>query len=115
VTYANAAERASLIAGLRDLADFLEGIPEIPTPQYTHLMVFPAASSDDQMKKEISRIAALIGSRVDDQTAEHRHYTTTRSFGRVEYQAVGIPASTRAYYSARDSYAQNILPNTEEA
>jgi hypothetical protein len=114
MTYANAKERDGLIAGLRDLADFLEGMPGIPAPKLAHLMVFPPTSSDDQMKAEIDSIAALIGSRVDDQTAAHRHYTTSRSFGPVEYQAVAIPTSTRAYHAARESYAGNIRPNADE-
>lgn len=112
VTYADAEERSGLIAGLRGLADFLEGNPEVPAPRWADVMVFPSASTDDGMCAEIDGIAALIGAGIDDQTAGHGHYTTCRSFGPVQYTAVAIPASSRAYRDARMSYSENVLPDS---
>jgi hypothetical protein len=40
MTYGNAEERGSLIAGLRDLADFLEEHPEAPVPWRADVLVF---------------------------------------------------------------------------
>jgi hypothetical protein len=94
MTYANPGERSELIAGLRELADFLESRLEIPAPRWTDVMVFPPASRDSEKTAEIDAIAALIGAAVDDQTADHGHYTTSRSFGPVQYRAVAIPAGT---------------------
>ena len=114
MTYANAEERGSLIAGLCDLADFLAGNQGVPAPRWTDVMVFPSASTDNEMKKEIDGIAALIGSGIDDQTAEYGHYTTSLSFGPVRYSAVAISASSRAQHAALMSYSGSILPDTDQ-
>lgn len=115
MTYANAEERGSLISGLRELAEFLEQNPEVPAPPWADLMVFPPASTEQEMKAEIDMIAALIGADVNDDTADDGHYTTGRGFGAVQYRAVGIPARWRALRRARMSYAENIiLPETDE-
>lgn len=95
--HANAEERGQLIAGLRDLADFLETRPEVPAPQWADVFVFPSSTTDDEMKHEIDAVAALIGSGVDDGTAEHLNYVTARHFGPVQYRAVAIPSSSRSY------------------
>ena len=39
--YANYEERAELIAGLRELAVFLDRNPQVPAPRFTDLFVFP--------------------------------------------------------------------------
>jgi len=109
VSYANQEERGRLIAGLRALADFLEDRQEVPAPQWVDVMVFPPKISDDEKKREIDHIAALIGSPVDDLTARNLHYTTTRHFGPVRYDAVAIPASARQH---RDAQPRSL--STEE-
>ena len=43
--YANSEERARLIAGLRDLAEFLDQNPQVPAPRSTDLLVFPPAGA----------------------------------------------------------------------
>lgn len=91
MTYANTEERRNLISGLRELADFLERNPEVPAPRWADLMVFPPASTDQEMKAEIDTIAALIGAAINDDTADDGHYTTAREFGTVQYRAIGIP------------------------
>jgi hypothetical protein len=117
MTYSNAEERSSLIAGLRDLADFLEGDPEVPAPRWADVMVFPPHGTDVELKAEIDAIAALIGAEISDQTAENGHYTASRKFGPVEYKAVGIPARSLARRAAQLSYTENIIVpgQTEEA
>ena len=55
--YANSEERAELIAGLRDLADFLDQDPQVPAPRFTDLFVFPPDGSDAEMFAEIDVIA----------------------------------------------------------
>jgi hypothetical protein len=91
MTYANATERQALISGLRDLAGFLEGNPDVPAPAYAGLLVFPPGVSDDEKKREIDVIASLIGSGTMT-SSSYRHYQTSRRFGPVEYRAVAIPA-----------------------
>jgi hypothetical protein len=102
---------------LRDLADFLEGNPEVPAPRWADVMVFPPQSTDIEMKAAIDAIAALIGADINDQTAENGHYTASREFGSVQYKAVGIPARSLARRAAHLPYAENIPTpeSTEEA
>lgn len=87
--YANASERSQLIAGLRDLAEYLESHPEVPVPwNGTTVYVFPPDGNNDEQRAEIDTIA----SRVDTQPSEFtpRHYVASRCFGPVEYRAVAI-------------------------
>jgi hypothetical protein len=100
--HANTQERSSFIAGLRYLADFLDGNPQVPVPRWTSVMVFPMDGTDRKMRREVDGIAALIGAEVDDQTSLHGHYTASRAFGPVEYRAVFIPASCRKRQSGCD-------------
>lgn len=96
LNHATPEERRLLIAGLRQLADFLEVRTEVPASRWADVHVFPLSVADDQMKCEIDAIAALIGSTVDDRTSGGLNYTTTRSFGPVEYRAVAIPSTRYA-------------------
>jgi hypothetical protein len=91
MTYASATERQALISGLRELAGFLESNPDVPAPAYTDLHVFPQSAADDEKRREVDMIASLISSGTETSPC-HRHYTTSRRFGPVEYRAVAIPA-----------------------
>jgi hypothetical protein len=87
--YANASERSQLIAGLRDLAEYLESNPDVPAPwSGMTVYVFPPNGSNDEQRAEIDTIA----SRVDAQPCEFTpsHYVASRYFGPVEYRAVAI-------------------------
>jgi len=55
--YGNDEERLRLIAGLRDLANFLDQNPDVPVPWRADVIVFPAEASDAQMFAEIETIA----------------------------------------------------------
>ena len=114
MSYANDQERSSLIAGLRALADFLEGSPEVPAPRWTDILVFPATAPDSEMRAEIDNIAALIGSAVEDQTAEYGHYQTSRSFGSIQYRALAVLARARAHHDALMSYSDCVTPDSVE-
>jgi hypothetical protein len=117
MAYGNAEERSSLIAGLRDLADFLESNPEVSAPRWADVMVFPPHSTDIEMKEAINTIAALIGTGISDETAQNGHYTASRQFGLVHYKAVGIRAQSLARRAAQLSCTENIFAaeQTEEA
>lgn len=103
MNHANAEERSRLITGLRELADFLETRREVPAPRWTEVFVFPSSTTDDEMKREIDAVAALIGSSVDDSTADQLNYVTTRNFGPVQYRAVAIPSSSRSSDSEKEA------------
>ena len=94
--YANDEQRVRLIAGLRDLADFLDQNPDVPVPRRADLLVFPPEASDAEMFAEIDTIAELIGSTASDTDCPRCHYSAVRDFGPVQYRAIAIP------YNARD-------------
>jgi hypothetical protein len=93
--YANSEERAGLIAGLRDLAEFLDQDPRVPAPRFTDLLVFPHDGSDEEMFAEIDVIAERIGTTASDADSPRGHYSAVRDFGPVQYRAVAIPNSAR--------------------
>ena len=93
--FANDEQRVRLIAGLRDLAVFLEQNPDVPAPSRADLLVFPSEASDAEMFAEIDSIAELIGSDASDSGSSNGHYSAVRSFGPVHYRAVAIPYHAR--------------------
>jgi len=92
--YANNEERVRLIAGLRDLAEFLDQNPQVPAPRNTDLLVFPPRGNDAEMFAEVDAIAEQIGATASAE-APAGHYRTVRDFGPVQYRAVAIPKSAR--------------------
>jgi hypothetical protein len=93
--YANSEERAALIAGLRDLADFLDQNPQAPTPRQADLLVFPPDGSDAEMFAEIDAIAERLGTTAGDAGSPAGHYSAVRGFGLMQYRAVAIPHAAR--------------------
>jgi hypothetical protein len=86
--YADPCQRARLIAGLFDLAVFLEANPDVPAPRYTDMLAFPSEGADADRCAEIDAIAARIGAEAHH---EYGHYVADRQFGPVHYRAVAIP------------------------
>ena len=93
--YANDEQRVRLIAGLHDLADFLDQNPDVPAPWEADLLVFPPEASDAEMFAEIDTIAVVIGSTPSDADSPRGHYSAVRDFGPVQYRAVAIPYHAR--------------------
>ena len=93
--YANDQERARLIIGLRDLAEFLDQNPQMPAPRYTDLLVFPARGTDVEMFAEVDVIAEQIGVTASQNDTPDGHYIASRYFGPVQYRAVAIPQAAR--------------------
>jgi hypothetical protein len=89
--YANSEERTALIAGLRNLAEFLDQNPRIPAPRRTDLLVFPPFGSDAEMFAEIDVIAQQMSATASDTDSPAGHYSAARDFGPVRYRAVAIP------------------------
>jgi hypothetical protein len=94
--YANAGERGQVIAGLRALADFLEGHPDAPAPKWADVMVFPSGDTDADIRVATDSIAARIGATIADNTAAGGHYVASVKFGPVEYKIIAIPVDVRA-------------------
>jgi hypothetical protein len=93
--YGDAQERARLIAGLRDLAEFLDQNPQVPAPRYNDLLVFPSRGTDAEMFAEVNVIAEQIGVTASQNDTPDGHYIASRYFGPVQYRAVAIPQAAR--------------------
>lgn len=92
INYATAEERSQLIAGLHELAEFLESSTEVPAPKNTIAFVFPPEGTDSERRAEIDAIASRIYTRAYETVPGH--YVTSRFFGPVEYRAVAIDRET---------------------
>jgi hypothetical protein len=88
MTYDDSTQRTRLIAGLRELADYLESNPEVPAPSYSDVLTFPAKGNWAEMCAEIDATAARLGVTTYENGC---HYVAARTFGPVEYRAVAIP------------------------
>ena len=98
--------RVQTIRGLRALADFLEANPTVPVSTYgADYKIFTRGESDEGERAEIDRIASTLGEDVKDDTARGGHYTVAKTFGRITYTAVHVPARRQAAYEALMSYA----------
>jgi hypothetical protein len=93
--HANDEQRVRLVAGLRNLADFLDQNPDVSAPWEADLLVFPPEASDAEMFAEIDAIAELIGADASDDGSPSGHYSTVHSFQLVQYRAVAIPYRAR--------------------
>jgi hypothetical protein len=89
MTYADPEQRAALINGFRALAEYLESNPDAPAPSYATVYVFPPDSTCAVKRTEIDAIADLLGVEAGE-TAGGSHYSATRYFGPVEYDAIAI-------------------------
>ncbi|MGC5010161.1 hypothetical protein ACLQ2R_05310 [Streptosporangium sp. DT93] len=102
--------RAAIIAGLRDLAVFLEANPAVPVPVFPKLLYF-AAGTDPDMCAEIDAIAEVLGTGIDPGDIDYGHYRTVRAFGPVQYSAVGVLALAKARHDANSSYMGCVTPD----
>jgi hypothetical protein len=89
MTYANPVERAALISGLRELADYLESNSEIPAPIYANVYAFPPDADWAEMQADIVIVAKRLS--VTPYRSYAGHVFAAKSFGPVEYRAVAIP------------------------
>ncbi|WP_169953722.1 hypothetical protein [Microbispora sp. H11081] len=105
--------RTATVAGLRALADFLEGNPALPIPRSSiSVTYFPDRADDAIMRAEIDRIAGLLGAEIDPGRLPYSHYRTGLDFGPVRYEALAILADARARHEAVTSYEDCIVPET---
>ncbi|MBF8186252.1 hypothetical protein ITP53_10940 [Nonomuraea sp. K274] len=104
--------RRALINGLLNLAIFLETHPDVPISiSPVAIRAFPAKGPDDQMRAEVEKVAALLGTEIDPAHVPHGHYMTGIDFGPVHYEFIAILAAARALHAAQDSYRDCITPD----
>jgi hypothetical protein len=117
VTAPTPAERAQVIAGLRELADLLEANPALPVSKYTRMRVSTGDvdmdlddTDDAACRGAVDAAAATLGRPVTDQ---HGHYDTTWISGAgedryggwyVQYNVGSIATATMAEHALRQSY-----------
>ncbi|MCO5967925.1 hypothetical protein [Actinoallomurus soli] len=106
--------RHQTIKGLRALADFLEANPGVPVNPYGWDVSYYARGTDEHQATEVDRIAALLDALPVDERDDGGHYTVTKTFGRITYTAVHIPARRREAHEALMSYAPVFEAATRE-
>ncbi|MFC4535292.1 hypothetical protein [Sphaerisporangium dianthi] len=112
---AHTPDRLAYINGLRDLADFLDTNPDIPTPEgMVTAYCFPHGTDED-IRAQVDQVARLLGSDIDPYEHVLDHYSTRITFGVAEYKAVGLLASSRARWAARRSYEDSIALDPDPA
>ncbi|GAA4640733.1 hypothetical protein GCM10023196_107390 [Actinoallomurus vinaceus] len=107
--------RRQTIAGLRALADFLEANPGVPVNEYGWEVSYHPRGTDEDQAAEVDRIAALLDAAPVDDRPDDGHYTVAKTFGRITYKVVHIPARQMDAYDALMSYAPAFDTTTEEA
>lgn len=105
-------DRAALIAGLIDLACFLEAHPGVPVPpawtSAARISVLPPQHVDDDERRAfVDAFAAALGVEAADKDGSG-HYKATRKFGPIEYESFAISRAATARHEARNSYADVI-------
>jgi hypothetical protein len=105
--------RHQTITGLRALADYLETHPAVPVNEYgwevrIHTGVGRDTITDADQRAEVDRVAALLGVPALDETVRGGHYKASRTFGRIVYTIVHVPARRMAQHRAEQSYRDNI-------
>jgi hypothetical protein len=97
-------QRREFIYCLRQLAAFLDANPAVPVPRHGTTILLHDTGSDAEKLAAVDRIAALLAVT----PSRGGHYTATRRFGPIGYEAVAIPAAVWAEDDARRSYEDNI-------
>jgi hypothetical protein len=107
-------DRAALIAGLHELADFLAAHPDVPVPPGYHetiVHVFPDGDTDDERRAGVDAAAAVLGTPAADPDG-CGHYKVERKFGPVTYGVLAISAARRAAHAAGVSYYGSVIPDS---
>jgi hypothetical protein len=109
--------RTQTIAGLRALADFLESYPAVPVNEYGWEVTYHPHGTDEHEAAEVDRIAALLDADPVDERNDGGHYTVSKTFGRITYKVIHVPARRMDAHYALMSYAPvfDAVTDTEAA
>ncbi len=105
----NPTHRARLVAGLRELADFLESHPGLRCPYAIRAIAITTAEHEQDERAEVDHAGQLLNAPVRNDT----HYTVERHFGPVSYAVIHIPDHWRHERDQRTSYQDNIIPDVQ--
>jgi len=111
--------RAAFIAGLLDLACFLEAHPELPVQRYGQRITLhtghelPHDGTWDGELRALKAFAVAAGAELSEPPGGH--CLASRSFGPVTYEAVAISPAARARHQAGSSYYGCVQPDGEAA
>lgn len=108
------AARARFTSALRELAGFLDQHPGVPVPSYGTSIVLHADPADTGGRDQVTRIAALLGGTVYDDTADGGHYWAARNFGPIGYQITAITEAATATFHALMTYHGAVTPDPSD-
>ena len=106
--------RAAFIAGLLDLARFLQAHPELPVQRYGQEISLhtsydlPHDGTWDGQLAALKEFAAAAGAELSDRNGYHY---ASRSFGPITYQACAISPEAQARYDASATYYGCVQPD----
>lgn len=87
--FADKDKRRAFVAGLRELADFLDANPDVPAPRFSSEISVHLYGTDEQKVTAIVECARLMG--VEPTLESDGHHLLARlSFGHVVYQVIGL-------------------------
>ncbi len=90
-------KRSALVAGLRELADFLTGHPEMPVPLFPTVQHQVLRGSDEAGIGEVQQIAAALGVAPEGLDRPAGRVVASRRFGGLVYEAFYMRRPAPAY------------------
>ena len=105
------AARKAYITALHELAGYLTANPAIPVPRYGTTASVHADSADHGGREQVDRIAALLGTPVEDTLASTGYYQVKRFFGPIEYVAYAVSDAATSRNQASASYWGCVTPD----
>jgi len=107
--------RAAFIAGLRELASYLEEHPAVPVaPTGLRVTICAIADTHEAERAQVDAFAAVAGAKITRDGSDG-YYTASRMFGPIEYESTAISAQRTAEYSAEQSYRGCVVPEGHAA
>jgi hypothetical protein len=88
--------RARCVAGLRELAGFLEARSDVPVPTDKSISIFVDGTPAEK-RAQVDYASTLMGEPVRDDTAQGGHYSVSRSFGPFEYEVIATGVGQPVY------------------
>jgi hypothetical protein len=106
--------RAAFIAGLLDLACFLEAHPEVPVQLYGQEITLHTGFElphDGTWDGELATLKAFAAATGAELSELGGHYYASRGFGPITYQACAISPQARERHNADSSYYGCVQPD----